>query len=163
MFKIFFSRNLMGDTPRERNKITGIHIRYSYQCTCFDCEHFRKCKYRKSCKFHNWSVGVHRFFEYKLHIKLPHWLYIDKLFTDLSGTTTCPFNMPRQYTCHVCKYQAGYDEHMKGLCNNEDYINSTWSESHIDGSPYCKFFEKDDWADKYDKKTGEVIFDSITK
>ena len=159
MFKIFFSRNVMGDTPQERKKITGIHIRYGYYCNCFDCEHRHKCKYRKSCKFHNWSVNVHRFFEYKLHIKLPNWLYIDKLFTDLSGTTTCPFNMPRQYACYVCKYQAGYDEYMKGLCSNKDYINSTWSESHIDGSSHCKFFEKNDWADKYDKKTGEVIFD----
>ena len=134
-------------------------IQCGYQCNNLYCKNRSKCKYRKSFnKLHNFYIRIRNFFKYRLHIKLPWLIYLDKKHTDLSGTTTCPFKMPRNYSCNVCEYQAGYDEHMKGICGNKDYINSTWEESHLDESPYCRFFEKNEWADRYDKKTGETIY-----
>lgn len=164
MFKVSLSRDLFNKDPEKRNKITGIRITHGYQCSsacCCDCA--SKCKYRKGFKFHNWSVGVHRFFEYKLHIKLPHWLYINKHWTDLSGTTKCPFKKERRYSCHNCKYQAGYDIDCKGICGNKERYRlieeGRGMELYIQGQYHCKLFEKNEWADKYNKDTGEKIWD----
>ena len=69
------------------------------------------CKYGKSFyKLHNFSVELHRFFEYRLHIKLPYLIYVDKKWKRLSGTDKCPYNKSRNYTCWDCKYQAGIEE-----------------------------------------------------
>ena len=164
MFKINFTHDLLNEDPEKRKKITGIQITHGYHCSnSYRCEHGRKCKYRKGFKFHNWSVSVHRFFEYKLHIKLPHLLYIGKEYTDLSGTTKCPFKIERQYSCIDCKYHAGYDEHMKGICGNTErhdlIIAGKGNECYMPGHRHCTFFEKSEWADKWDKKTGQRIFD----
>lgn len=164
MFKISFVRDLLNNDPKERNKITGIKITHGYHCSisyCCDCG--RKCKYRKGFKFHNWSVSVHRFFEYRLNIKLPHWLYINKEYTDLSGTTKCPFKKERRYTCFDCKYHAGFDEYMNGLCGNKERHHlikeGRYDECDVPDKAYCKFFEKSEWADKWDKNTGEKLYD----
>lgn len=151
MFKISFS------------KPHNINITHGYNCldgTYCDCR--SKCKHRSGYKFHNWSVNLHRFFEYRLHIKLPHFLYIGKQNAWLSGTTKCPFKKPRRYTCNHCKFQGGYDEDFNGLCSNKEYIQlnkeGRSKEHNVEGQSYCKFFEKDEWADKYDKDTGETIW-----
>jgi hypothetical protein len=164
MFKISFVHDLFNNDPTKRKRIIGIRITHGYHCSisyCCDCG--RKCKYRKGFKFHNWSVSVHRFFEYRLHIKLPHLLYINKEYTDLSGTTKCPFKKERRYTCFDCKYHGGFDEYMKGLCANKEYIRLNKEgraiEHNVPGQSYCKFFEKSEWADRWDKNTGERIFD----
>lgn len=164
MFKISFVRDLWSNDLKKRNKITGIKITHGYHCSCsYRCEHGRKCKYRKGFKFHNWSVDVHRFFEYRLHIKLPHLLYINKKYTDLSGTTKCPFKKEREYTCFDCKHHAGFDEYMKGLCGNKErhrlIKEGKGSEITMPDKSYCKLFEKSEWADKFDKDTGETIYD----
>lgn len=152
MFKVSF------DKPH------NITITHRYNCMDgIECDCRSKCKHRGGYKFHNWSVSVHRFFEYRLHIKLPHLLYICKKDAHLSGTTKCPFNKPRRYTCSHCKFQGGYDEDFNGLCSNEEYIRlnkeGRSKEHNVEGQSYCKFFEKDEWADKYDKDTGETIWD----
>lgn len=145
-------------------EIYWISITNGYNCMdSTDCNCRDKCKYcRISFRFHNWSAKVHNFFEYRLHIKLPHILYIGKKDTWLSGTTKCPFNKPRRYTCYHCKSHGGFDEYYGGLCSNEDYIRLNKEgrsmEHYVEGQSYCKFFEKDEWADKYDKNTGETIW-----
>ena len=140
--------------------ITITHGYYCLDSSYCDCRN--KCKHSRGFKFHNWSVNVRRFFQYRLHIKLPHILYIGKKDAWLSGTTKCPFNKPRRYTCNHCKFQGGYDEDLNGLCSNEEYIRLNKEgrsmEHYVEGQSYCKFFEKDEWADKYDKDTGETIW-----
>lgn len=163
MFKIHFMHNMMGETPEERNKITGICIICGYECWDNQyCDCANKCKYKPRFTFHNWSVAVRRFFERKLHIKLPCWLYINKQHTYLSGTTKCPYHKERIYTCGHCKYQAGYDENLEGLCGNEERLRlgreGRMAEISDYGKGRCKLFEKADWADKYDKKTGEILW-----
>lgn len=164
MFKISFIHDLCNTDPEKRKKITGIQITHGYHCSqsyCCDCG--KKCKYRKGFKFHNWSVKVHRFFQWHLHIKLPHLLYINKKYTDLSGTTKCPFKKERKYHCIDCKYHDGYDEYMNGLCGNKEYRRlgreGKGGELYVQGQHYCKLFEKNEWADKWDKNTGETIYD----
>ena len=164
MFEISFMHDLLKDTPEERKKITGIKITCGYQCrsACY-CDCAKKCKYRKGFPFSNWYVSIRRFFEYQLHIKLPYWLFITKTYTDLSGTTKCPFKKERRYTCFDCKSHGGFDEYMNGLCANKEYIRlnkeGRASEHYVPGQSYCKFFEKSEWADKWNKNTGERIFD----
>lgn len=162
MFKVYFSRDTFNDDPEKRNRITGIHITHGYQCgdACY-CNCSYKCKYRKGFKFHNWSVSVHRFFEYYLHIKLPHFLYINKLWTNLSGTTKCPYHKSRLYSCWDCKYCSGG---LDSVCLNEKrnsagfeerkFVDPEWGPHHR-----CSFFEKHERADCWDKDTGEKIFD----
>lgn len=156
MFKISFSK------PHQ------ITITHGYNCIdVFNCDCGYKCKYRSNYNFHNWRVRVHRFFEYRLHIKLPYFLYISRESARLSGTTKCPFKIPRKYTCSDCKYHDGYDEDLNGLCNNEEYISLNKEgramEHYIEGEEHCKFFDKNEWADKYDKNTGEIIWDDLKK
>lgn len=138
-------------------------ITYGYQCgDRSSCDCACKCKHRPNYRFHNCSVAIRRFFEYRLHIKLPQLIYFNKKWVKLSGTTKCPFNKPRRYTCHDCKFQNGYDEYYNGLCSNKDYIRlnkeGRSKEHDVKGQSYCKFFEKNEWADKYDKDTGETIW-----
>lgn len=148
MFKISF------------NKPHSITITHGYNCidsTHCDCR--SKCKHRSNYTFHNWSVRVHRFFEYRLHIKLPYFLYIGKKRAHLSGTTRCPYGKSRLYTCWDCRYCDGDPD---GVCLNQKMATATkeelkvvdpeWGEYHR-----CGLFEKTPWADKYDKNTGEII------
>ena len=105
------------------------------------------------------------FLKDKLHIKVP--IYIVKCTTDLSGTTTCPFKIPRQYSCFDCTFQAGFDDNMEGICGNEEYIKQNkegrFHEHYVAGKPYCKFFQKDIDADRYDNKTGLPIYEDGVK
>ena len=156
MFKIRFSRDLLNrENPR---KITGINITCGYHCGshCW-CDKGSKCKYRKGFVFHNWSVNVHNWFYWKFNIKLPHWIYIGKRYTDLSGTIKCPFRKSRRYTCYDCEYLYG-----ERGCINKNYRNTSWEESRSNDPEWdsgkCKFFEKNSWADNWDKNTGERIF-----
>lgn len=167
MFKIEFSRNIFADTPEKRNKITGIRVICGYHCyNACNCKYGHKCKYRKNFyKLHNMSVAIHRFFEYRLHIKLPHLFYITKLSNDMSGTTLCPSKQPRKYTCYDCKFCVGVDENIDTICINKErrklFDEKRYKETHIDdvSRANCPFFDKVEYADDYDKKTGGIIFD----
>lgn len=146
-------------------KIKGLVIHYGYACNVsYKCDCAQKCKYRYSRKsfaryYTSAVMEIRRFFEYKLKIKLPYLLFIGHTNRDLSGTAKCPFNKSRCYTCWVCKYSYGD----RG-CSNEDYRKSDWKTANDFEDPdwhqqgRCKFFEKTEWADKYDKETGEDIF-----
>ena len=149
MFKVFFYKD------------SGLIITCGYECgnsSSCDCAH--KCKYNSNHKFHNWSVAVHRFFEYRLHIKLPHLIYFNKEWVKLSGTTKCPHGKSRLYTCWDCKYCDGDPD---GVCLNPKKTTTPieelkvkdpdWGEHHR-----CSLFNKREWADKYDKNTGKIIW-----
>lgn len=60
-----------------------IHITIGYDCgdSCY-CDKAKICKHRGRYKFHNFSVSLHTFFEYRLHIKLPYLIYIGRKWKD---------------------------------------------------------------------------------
>ena len=144
-------RDWMNKDPKLRKKIVGITLLTGYHClsSCYcDCSH--KCKYRKiNSRLHNFRVCISRF----LHLNYISRIHIAKNNVDLSGTEKCPFKKERIYTCWDCRYSYG----MRG-CSNEKWRTSSWEESQHPTNRYvCKFFEKNDYADNYDKKTGERI------
>lgn len=137
------------------NKVIGIKITHGYHCSssCY-CDCKSKCKHKNGFKFHNWSISVHRFFEYHFHIALPYLLYVGKEYTDLSGTTKCPFHKSRRYTCWSCKNQRGLRECSIPYNERRKIEQPTeWGDHSI-----CGNFEKCEWADDWDKDTGEIIY-----
>lgn len=161
MFKVRFFHDLLNDDPKLRKKIKGLHVEIGYNCSngCY-CDCGYKCKHRSNYKWHNFWVEVSLFLRRKFNIDWHNPIYITKHYVDLSGTSKCPFKKERMYHCIHCKYQAGYDEYMKGLCSNKGHRDTPWRERRHPTNPQiCKFFEKNEWADKYDKDTGETIYD----
>lgn len=156
--RISWMHDLFKETPEERKKIVGVYIEYGYECMNTNCYCRHKCKYCKGQRLHNLLVGIRRWFEYKLNIKIPALLYVSKRFTDLSGTTKCPFKVERRYSCVHCKYHGGFDDYMEGICTNKKYINDPMKYCQF-GVGHCTLFQKAKWADNYDKKTGEMIYD----
>jgi hypothetical protein len=143
MIEFHLNRDILNKDPTKRKKITGLTIWYGLSCldACW-CDCGQKCKYGKSGYwYHNFSVRLHTFFEYKLHIKLPHLLYIGRKSEIISGTEKCPFRKSKRLTCWDCKYGYG-----RCGCRNEKYHNSSYEESKSDDPEWphgkCKFFEK---------------------
>ena len=128
-----------------------IHINIGYECgDGLHCDKYSQCKHRaKWYKFHNISVSLHRFFEYRLNIKIPYLLYIGQEWKRLSGTEKCPFHKSRYYSCYDCKYM-GDPLDANCICNvrnNTPYkerleIQTEWGNQ-------CGYFEKCEWADDY--------------
>ena len=132
----------------------SIFITIGYKCgDGLDCNKYKKCKYRaRFYKLQNMSVSIHRFFEYKLHIKLPHLIYIDQEWKRLSGTAKCPFHRSRNYTCYDCKYVGG---NLLRDCLCEERNNTNYKERAVIKNEWgqkCAYFEKCDWADDYKTK-----------
>ena len=130
-----------------------IHINMGYECgDALDCDMRKKCKYRaKWYKFNNMLVDIHSFFEYRLHIKLPHLIYIGQRWKRLSGTNKCPYHKSRYYDCHDCKYVGG---ELLRTCycserTNTYYKNRKPDIETEDWGKRCAYFEKCDWADDY--------------
>lgn len=130
-----------------------LHINIGYQCgDGLDCDKYRKCKYKaKWYKLHNISIRIHRFFEYRLHIKLPHLIYIGQKWKRLSGTDKCPFRKSRHYSCYDCKYIGG---ECLINCYCPEKINTYYKDwkpdiETEDWGKRCAYFEKCEWADNY--------------
>jgi hypothetical protein len=129
-----------------------LHINIGYECgDRLHCDKCKQCKHKGNYKFHNLSVSLHIFFEYRLHIKLPHLLYIGKKWERLSGTDKCPFHKERYYNCYDCKYVGG---ELLSECKCEARNNTTYKERlpyiHTkDWGKRCAYFEKCAWADDY--------------
>ena len=165
MFKVRFSRDLFNEDPKLRKRIKGLHVEIGYNCSngCW-CDCGDKCKHRSNYKWHNFWVEVSLFLRRKFNIEWHNPIYITKHYVDLSGTSKCPFKKERMYSCTHCKYQAGYDEYMKGLCGNKERHKAM---KEGDFNRYnddnfhrrCKLFEVAEWATKYNKTTGEMIYD----
>ena len=131
-----------------------IHINVGYKCGDeLHCNMRKKCKYRaKWYKLHNISVEIHRFFEYRLHIKLPHLLYIGQRWERLSGTDKCPFHKSRNYTCYDCKYICG---DLCRECSCKERTDTPYNERltvENEWGKQCGYFEKCEWADDYKEK-----------
>lgn len=160
MFKVRFMHDLLNSDPKLRKRIKGLLVEVGCECqvSCY-CDCCNKCKYKSNYKWNNFWVGVSRFLYRKFKIDWHNPIHITKHRVDLSGTTKCPFKKERMYHCMDCKHHAGYDEHMKGLCGNKAYHNASWAESQHPTNPcVCKFFEKNDWADNWDRNTGEITY-----
>lgn len=130
-----------------------LHLQIGYQCgDGTDCDKYRQCKYRaKWYKLHNLSVSIHRFFEYRLYIKLPHLICISQKWERLSGTDKCPFNKSRNYTCYDCKYICG---DMLRECECKARVEAPLKEQlpdveTKDWGKRCAYFDKNEWADDY--------------
>lgn len=159
-------------SKKKLNRLRGIgkHHPYllitcGYQCSFIDCKHYRSCKYRHGFyHLHNLSVELRRWIYYKTKGKIDiHFpVYIQKLYTNLAGTTKCPHNIAREdsWDCWQCKYSDG---NIDGNCMNEQYIEDNrtgnWK-AHEDPEHHgrCKYFEVNEWYLNYDHKTGELIY-----
>lgn len=133
----------------------GINHNFIRIQTGLECGDRLKCSYREKCKkyanrsyiLHNMKVDIRDFFEYRLHIKLPHIpIYVEKKYARLSGTKSCPFNLPRNYTCYDCKWIGGdmLRDCLSPRTDPKEYPPDEW---HRNGQ--CKYFEKCSWADDY--------------
>lgn len=131
---------------------TTIHITIGYDCgdSCY-CDKAKICKHRGRYKFHNFSVSLHTFFEYRLHIKLPYLIYIGQKWERLSGTDKCPYHKSRNYTCHDCKFVGG---ELLRDCYCTERTNTNYNDlkpdiETKDWGKQCAYFEKCEWADDY--------------
>lgn len=123
-----------------------VHINIGYECgDALHCDMRKKCKYRaKWYKFHNMSVEIHRFFEYRLHIKLPHLLCISQKWERLSGTRRCPYHKSKYYSCYDCKHVCG---ELLRECNCNSRVDTSY-ENRLpdvdteDWGKRCAYFEK---------------------
>ena len=126
-----------------------IHLTIGYECIdqC-DCDKRKVCKYRGRYKFHNLSVSLCRFFEYRLHIKFPYLLDIGQKCERLSGTDKCPYHKSRNYTCYDCKFIDG-ELHCCSEKINTHYKDWKPDIETQDWGKKCAYFEKCSWADDY--------------
>lgn len=142
------------------NSINGkgkfLSIIYGAECTSSSvCKHRKKCKYRLRFRLHNIMVEVRNFFRFRLHINLPFLLYIGKDKRDLSGTTMCPHNMPRRYTCYDCEHSIPCT---RGCAIPFSERQDTLEDPDWGKWERCILFKKSAIADCWDKNTGEWDF-----
>lgn len=134
-----------------------IHIKIGYKCgDNLHCDMRKKCKYRpKWYKLHNMSINIHRFFDYRLHIKLPHLFFISQRWERLSGTKKCPYHKSRNYTCFDCKYVGG---NLCRECYNKERNDTPYDKrirKETEWGSQCGYFEKCEWADDYKGNSGK--------
>lgn len=160
-FKISFLHDLMAKNPEERKRITGIQILSGFHCQIsYKCPHREKCKYKNFIS-HNLSSSIKNWIYFHLNIKIPYTFYIQKFSTDLSGTSTCPFNMPREETCFRCKF-CGPGERCENKERQKLWEEGRHKEYENPENPYaCKLFERNDYFDCYNKITGDLDIDAF--
>ena len=124
----------------------------SYECGDYlHCDKSKQCKYKpRFYKLHNLSVKIHRFFEYRLHIKLPYLIRIYQTWKRLSGTSKCPYHKSRYYDCYDCKYVSG---ELFRECSCKERINAPCNERlspiKTEWGYRCAYFKKCPWADNH--------------
>ena len=161
-FKTYLLKNTKSKKDKNYGKIEGIQFTCGYHCMiAYRCPNGHKCKYRKGFKFHNFSVSIKNFFTYDLGINLPRFIYFNKFITDLSGTITCPFKMPREENCWRCKF-AGAENKCTNKTRSKLISEGKFEETERDNknSHVCKFFERSDYFYCFNKKTGDMDYDS---
>lgn len=154
MLKIHFVRDFTNPDPQKRKKIKSLQIAIGRRCqvSCW-CNKANKCRYgRGGYKFHNALIEFRCWVHRKLHIELPSLVYFCKWDVDLSGTTKCPYKMPRRYTCWDCKQAYGMENCRISWDKRKPCEDIEWPNSH------CGSYEPDEFADSWDRKTGERIY-----
>lgn len=159
--KAWFQHDLMAKNPEDQKKIKGLIIEHGYNCleSCW-CDHGNSCPHRSTYRYHNWCCKVQTFFRYKMGWKgftIP--IYFQRHSSDLSGTDRCPYHMPRVKTCWKCKFAYGGQD-----CTNKERLKlireGRVNETELPGQRrICKFFEPDEWFEKYDRHTGDSTWD----
>lgn len=161
MFKIFPHRDLLHKDPEQRKKIKGLIVECGYSClsSCW-CPHRYECKHRSKYRWHNFSVSFSNFLYRHFDIEFHFPIYFQKHAVDLSGTTKCPHQIPRIYTCYDCEY--GGDK----ICTNEvrhamikegKYSELLYPKDDHVHRRMCKLFHPNDYCQRYDKYTGEYL------
>lgn len=106
-----------------------------------DCDMRKQCKYRvRTSWLRNLNVRIRSFFQYRLHIKLPHLpFFVTKHAEHYSGSSHCPFHKSRHWTCIECKHAVGWE-----TCDvpYEDRGNAPLFNWEVP----CERFEKADWV-----------------
>lgn len=155
MLKFSFYRDLMNPDPEKRKKIKGLIITIGRRClsSCY-CNKASKCRYKKGHKFNNAIVRFRNFIYRKFKINLPQIIFIGPHDVDLSGTTKCPYHMPRRYTCWDCQNAYGMDNCRIPFRDRKPLIEETDGFS----SQICGSYVPNQWADSWNRKTGEHIY-----
>lgn len=166
MFKIIPNLDFMNKDPEKRKKIKGFIVECGYSChISFWCPNGSKCKYKSTYRWHNFSVNFSRFLyrHFNINFHLP--IYFQRHRVDLSGTTKCPYQMPRLYTCWDCEYHDGC---IDGRCLNEMHAEMIkqgrqseilYPRDDVIHRKMCKLFKHNEWCQNYDKNTGEIIYE----
>lgn len=162
MFRIIVRHDILNKDPKERKKIKGFIVECGYNCqsSCW-CPHGMMCKHRAKYRWNNFSVSVSNFLYRKFHIDFHFPIYFQKHSVDLSGTTKCPHQIPRLYTCYDCEYSRG-DRVCGNKVHNEMAKQGRASEIKYPYDDYahrrmCKLFKPNPYCNKYDKNTGEFL------
>lgn len=155
MLKFSFYRDLTNPDPEKRKKIKGLIITIGRRClsSCY-CNKASKCRYKRGHKFNNAIVRFRNFIYRKFKINLPHIIFIGPHDVDLSGTTKCPYHMPRRYTCWDCQNAYGMDNCRIPFRDRKPLIEKTDGFS----SQICGSYVPNQWADRWNRKTGEHIY-----
>lgn len=155
MFRILFYRDIMNPDPKKRKRIKGLIINIGRRClsSCW-CDHAPKCRYNKGFRFNNMIVNFRRIIRLKFKIDLPQIIFIGPHDVDLSGTTKCSYKMPRRYTCWDCQNAYGMDNCRIPFRDRKPLIEETDGFS----SQICGSYVPNNWADNWDRKTGERTY-----
>ena len=136
-------RNKKGTIVIYRSKEFGYHVVMgSYCASNCNCKYRKRCPYKESFKRHNFSVRIHDFFQYKLHIKLPYSrIHFSKHRREYSGTKKCPFGTTVETGCYKCKNCCGTDECCHLLCSipakdRHTYNDEFWRYQCKEYNPY---------------------------
>lgn len=130
------------------NKIYGVEIKLkSTFCNQNDCLYSHRCKNKH--KILSKILNVIYFLKKK--IKLPVYIIYENL-SNLSGTTSCPYSLPRRFRCEDCQY-VGYDTSLNGYCtkrNNIEVIDDKGCKIGI-----CVHQKISEFGNNYDRITGK--------
>lgn len=155
MLKFSFYRDLMNPDPEKRKKIKGLIITIGRRClsSCY-CNKASKCRYKRGHKFNNAIVNFRRIIRIKFGIDLPQIIFIGPHDVDLSGTTKCPYHMPRRYTCWDCQNAYGMDNCRIPFRERKPVTE----EANPWACGICGSYVPNQWAGSWDRKTGEHIY-----
>lgn len=153
MIRFSFYRDISNPDPKKHKRIKGLIITIGRRCisSCY-CDKASKCRYRSNFQFDNYIVRLRNWIFWKFHIRVPQIIFIGKRDVDLSGTTKCPFQKPRRYTCWDCEHSYGMENCRIEWQYRKDNPDKDWKHDR------CGSYEPNKYADCWDRKTGERIY-----
>lgn len=143
--KLSFRRNT-------NNKIYGIEILLSnFHCNQHDCPYSSAC--RKHSVISTFTKRLNKIIK-KIHL----WLRYENV-ENLSGTTSCPYSIPRRYNCEDCKHLC-YDTSLNGYCkvrNNVQVLDDNGHVCYFATGNCCMLQEVSDLSKNWDKNAGKIV------
>lgn len=159
-FRVHLYRDVGNSDPVKARKVRGIVFNCGYKCRHCFCEYYGKCKYNKIdiwYKIYRLKCDIRHWIFVKFGIDIKTRIFIHRYYTDLSGTITCPHNIPRRYSCYDCEYCGGdrycLNKERSRIIREGDYKDTE------DENGRCKFLTVSEYFKYYDIKTGEIDWD----